>query len=345
MGDIPWPDYMSMRHPQLFEYQCAHVQKIVEVSNRFDNVIYEICNEPGGLVSPEAPTLEEVNDWQMAIAEVVRRTEADLSRQHLIAGQEAFAYSLPDESRRSGPDVHQFADRSFDTLGFDVVNMHPLSNMVYREQYYDLGQFMSARLRLDALRQYCLDLYAERKPLNLDEDNAASQYKDPCGWTIHRKRAWTALLCGAHYDVIDFSINNYLETGTPASQRGLRAWIGHLAEFIHSIDLPRARPQAHLLTRQPPHTVASVLAVEGVDYCIYLADAREQGDAGAGEAISGEIVLDLPAGRYNISCFSPVTGLASPALSVNGGQQTHISLPAFCHDLVVRVVRITDCAD
>ena len=117
---------------------------------------------------------------------------------YLIAGQEAFAYSLPDESQRTGPDVHQFADQTFDTLTFfDVANMHPLSNMIYRGRHYDLGQFMCGRLCLRNLRQYCLDLYQEPKPLNLDEDNAASQYKDPTGWTIHRKRAWTTLLCRA----------------------------------------------------------------------------------------------------------------------------------------------------
>ena len=337
LEDIPWPDYMSMRHAQLFALQCAHVQKIVEVTNRFDNVIYEICNEPGGLVGAEYPTLEEVNAWQMAIGDVVRRTEASLPKQHLIAGQEAFAYRLPDESRRSGPDVHQFADLTFDTLAFDVVNMHPLSNMVYRDRYYDLGQFMQAQLRLRNFRQYCLDLYHEQKPLNLDEDNAASQYKDLTGWTIHRKRAWTALLCGAHYDVIDFSIHNYLETGTPASQAAIRSWIGHLAGFIHSVDLLRARPLADCLQQQPAHTVASVLAVEGQDYCIYLADARERDDAGAGEAIDGEIVLDLPAGDFKMCCYSPVTGLYSPAIAVSGGQETHIILPTFSHDLLVRI--------
>ena len=48
MEEIAWPDYMSMRQRRLFAHQCAHVRQIVEATNRFDNVIYEICNEPGG---------------------------------------------------------------------------------------------------------------------------------------------------------------------------------------------------------------------------------------------------------------------------------------------------------
>ncbi len=211
-AEIQWPEYMTQRHPRLFSYQEALVRKIVQETNQYDNVIYEICNEPGGnLDLGSSPTAGEVNDWQTALAQVLRQTESGLPNKHLIAGQEAFAYTLPDESQRSGPDVHQFADWTFNKMSFfDAGNMHPLSNMIYQGRHYNLGQFMNGSLSLRNLRQYCLDLYPEPKPLNLDEDNAASQYKNPDGWTIHRKRAWTTLLCGSHYDVIDFSIINLL---------------------------------------------------------------------------------------------------------------------------------------
>ena len=338
LADIAWPEYMSLRRPELFARQERHARRIVEETKRYDNVIYEICNEPGGLAGPGLPTLEEVNQWQMALREVVVEAEADLPHKHLIAGQEAFAYSLPDESGRSGPDVHQFADRSFDSLGFDVVNMHPLSNMIHRGRHYDLGQFMRGRLRLDALRQYCLHLYRERKPFNLDEDNAASRYKDVRGWTIHRKRAWTTLLCGGHYDMIDFSIINYCETGTADSRRGIRAWMGHLARFVHSMDLVRARP-LDASVKPPPHTVASVFGVEGEDYCIYLADAREWDEGTGGETIGGEIAIDLPDGRFVMSCYSPATGLYSPAAALTGKKDLRIALPDFQDDLVIRFRR------
>lgn len=339
-GTIPWADYMSRRHECLFARQSAHVRKIIEETCRFDNVIYEVCNEPGGAASPEAPTVAEVNGWLKALIAVVRATERRLGTRHLIAGEEAFAYTLPDESRRTGPDVFQFADESFDTLGFDVVNMHPVSNMIYRGRYYDLGAFMRGDLRLENLRRYCLDLYREKQPVNLDEDNAAAQYKNTFGWTIHRKRAWTAVFCGAHYDVIDFSINNGLETGTPASQAGLRAWIGHLARFTRTVDLVRSRPREDVLRKTPPHTVGAVLAVPAEDYCVYLADARERDDRGAGEPIKGDLLLNLPRGAYEAACYSPVTGLYSPAVPIRGGQGVRVRLPEFCDDLVVRLRRV-----
>ena len=71
--------------------------------------------------------------------------------------------------------------------------------------------------------------------------NCASLYRDEIGWTIHRKRAWTALLSGSHYDYIDFSINVGAEAGTEASRVKIRTWMKNLSEFFHSFDFPRSR--------------------------------------------------------------------------------------------------------
>lgn len=324
---IPWQDYLSLRHPEYFARQAAHVRKIVEETNCYDNIFYEICNEPGGAHpdGPEHPTPDEVDDWQRALAGVIRETEAGLPKKHLIAGQEAFIWG----------EWEQTSTRSFRDFPIDIVNMHPLPNTTYDGQSFDMGRFMMKELKLRAVRDYCLATYHEPKPLNYDEDNAASQYREPGGWTVHRKRAWTTLMCGCHYDYIDFSLICGQEAGTPESQADIRSWMKHLSEFVHTIDLVRARPVLGLLTEQPAHTIDSILAVPGEDYCIYLADAREVTDPGCGDPIDGRLALELPDGKYQVSCYSPVTGMSSPALSVSGGGVS-FGLPQFTHDLVVR---------
>ena len=336
---VEWQDYMSMRHEGIFKRQCEHVREIVRRTNRYDNIIYEICNEPGGNAVPGGPTLEEVNAWQTEIARVIRETENELPNRHLISGEEAFAYYLDDESMKDGSGVYQFVENTFKMDAFDVVNMHPQTNLMYRGRNYNLGQFMRGRLTLRDFQQYCLDLYPESKPLNLDEDNAATQYKNTMGWTIHRKRAWTSLFCGAHYDMIDFSIINGFETGTEASRCGLRTWFGHLARFIHGIDLLKARPEPEVLVEAPGHIIGSVLAVKGDAYEIYIADAREREEPGAGDTITGEIVVDLPEGNFSVSCYSPETGLESPAVIFKGGRRACFKVPPFRDDMVVRIKR------
>jgi len=331
LDDIHWQDYMSTRHRKFFARQAAHVRKIVEETNRYDNVIYEICNEPGGAhpERPENPSPDEVNEWQMALRQVIGQTEAGLPNKHLVVGQETFTWEPWEQS----------STKTFHELPFDVVNVHPLPGTTYQGANYDMGRFMSKELKLRAVRDFCLATYSAPKPLNLDEDNVASQYKDFDGWTIHRKRAWTTLLSGAHYDYIDFSIINYCETGTPESNRHIRTWIKHLSEFIHSLDLVRARPVRGFLVKQPPNTVESVFAVEGEDYAVYLADERELTEEGCGEPIEGEIAFALPKGSYRVSCYSPVTGLYSPGIGIAGGSNVAFSLPEFRHDIVVRIVR------
>lgn len=347
--EITWPDYLSQRHPKLYAYQVAHLTRIVQETNRYDNVIYEICNEPGGNVAgADHPSCAEVNAWLASMIAKVRELEAALPAQHLIAGQEAFAYD---------PFI-QWSDKSFRQLDYDVVNMHPLPATTFDGVEYDLGQFMSKQLRLAALRDYCLATYAEPRPLNQDEDNIASQYKDVEAWTIHRKRAWTTVLCGAHYDYIDFSITIYTPTGTPQSNRAIRSWMKVLSEFIHSFDLAQARPLVELLVEVPPSTLGVAYGVAGEDFCIYLADARElpaardlpntaEGDPEAGSPIAGSLLLNLPAATYQVHCLDPKSDLASPnfspSITIQGSAQTHLPLPTFIDDLVIRftVVRFT----
>lgn len=336
----PAPEYLSMRHPALFERQCAHVRRIVSETRRYDNVIYEICNEPGGRASAaEGPLVDEVNAWLDALIAVVREADHGGSGRHLIAGQEAFV---------DKPFV-QTLDRGYDAMDYDVVNVHPLPETRLRGADHHLGEFMSKQLRLQAFRDMTLAAHAERKPLNHDEDNVASQYRDPDGWTVHRKRAWVALLCGAHYDVIDFSIQPFLEEGTPDAQTHLRSWFRHLSTYVHGLDLVRSRPLPEALRASPAETIAVVYGVPGADYTVYVADAREyrgirgldspDADAGAGEAgtaIGGALLLDLPEATLAVSRFDPTTGQSAALEPVRGGPATRIDLEPFRHDVVIR---------
>lgn len=339
---IPWFDYNTRRHPKLLAVQEAYARRMVEEVNRYDNVILEICNEPGGGTGiPGSPDPDEVNDWLDHFLRLVRQTEATLPHRHLIAGQEAFAYKLPDEAVNPR-DVHQFCARSFGEMDVDAVNLHPLSNMPVGNRRYDLGRFMHAQLHLHAYRDYCLELYAQRKPLTLDEDNCATQYRDPTGWNIHRKRAWTALFCGAHYNMIDFAILPGREMGTEASQRGLREPIGHAARFLHTFDLLRARPLPDAVLQSPEPACTSAFGVDGHDVAVYLADPREIDAPGHGAPIGGALTLRIPDGDYRLSCTDPLTGMSSPQIACRAQRGTlECVVPEFVHDRVVRVQRAT----
>jgi len=77
IGNVHRTEALTLSHKNLVAVQTAMVEKIVRELNGFDNLYYEICNEPyfGGV------TL----DWQAHIAQTIVRTEASLPNKHLIA--------------------------------------------------------------------------------------------------------------------------------------------------------------------------------------------------------------------------------------------------------------------
>ncbi|MCX5682738.1 MAG: hypothetical protein NT049_03535 [Planctomycetota bacterium] len=77
VGDLKKDDVHTLKNGPLLERQLAVTRKIVTELNAFDNLYFEIANEPyfGGI------TLE----WQKRIAAEIAAAEADLPKKHLVA--------------------------------------------------------------------------------------------------------------------------------------------------------------------------------------------------------------------------------------------------------------------
>ena len=329
IGKVEWQEYNSLRDPLLVERQTAYTRKIVQETSSYDNIYYEVCNEPGGGLTNHV-TPAEVDSWQEKMAATIREELRKMNRKHLVVGQNAFSYA---------PRFYQGFDASFSGQMLDAVNIHPLPDLNFHGRTYQLGNFMSKELQLEDFRDFFLATYSERKPNISDEDNAASLYRDVAGWTIHRKRAWMAVVCGGHYDYIDFSIQAGAEAGTEESRRNIRIWMKNLSEFIHSFDFIRAKPAPGWIATQPAPLVAAALAKPGEDYIAYLADGRELFDPAAGGPIMGPIMFDLPMGTYRACFYSPCAGVYSPGVRLTGGGRVRLEIPSFEHDIVLRVTR------
>jgi hypothetical protein len=332
VGQIAWQEYITLTDKELVRRQIAFARKIIQETSGYDNVYYEICNEPGGS-TPGHATSADVDAWQEEMARVMREEMGRLGRPHLLSGQQAFTYA----ARNAFPMDATFAGKTF-----DIANDHPLPNTLFNGRTFEMGNFMSKELKLEDVGGFCREAYSQPKPTVLDEDNAASLYRDIAGWTIHRKRAWTALLSGCHYDYIDFSITVGSEAGTAASRAGIRTWMQHLSEFMESFDFVHSRPSVDWISSYPEHIAASGLVSAGADYVAYFADRRELSDPHAGEEIKASISLALPPGSYDVSLYSPATGESSPAIRIEGGGKSNLPLPNFKQDIVIRATRRKD---
>lgn len=72
-------EVLSLKHPDILEIQEKMVRKIVETLKDFDNLYYEVCNEPyfGDLDALEA--------WEQHITGVIADAERDFMHKHLIS--------------------------------------------------------------------------------------------------------------------------------------------------------------------------------------------------------------------------------------------------------------------
>ena len=77
IGSCARTEVYTLKHPRLLAVQLAVTRKIVRELNKWDNVYFEVCNEPyfGGV------TME----WQHRIVDEIVRVEAALPNKHLIS--------------------------------------------------------------------------------------------------------------------------------------------------------------------------------------------------------------------------------------------------------------------
>ena len=77
IGDVARAEVLALKDARLTEAQDAMVRKIVTELRDFDNLYYEICNEPyfGGVTAA----------WQEHIAKTIAQTEQSFPKHHLIA--------------------------------------------------------------------------------------------------------------------------------------------------------------------------------------------------------------------------------------------------------------------
>ena len=77
IGNVPRTEVYTLKHKDLLAVHEAFVRKVVAELKDFDNLYYEICNEPyfGGV------TL----DWQARVAQTIVDAEKDFPHKHLIA--------------------------------------------------------------------------------------------------------------------------------------------------------------------------------------------------------------------------------------------------------------------
>jgi hypothetical protein len=281
---IDWKKLHTLENGNILARQQSYVRKLVREANAFDNVIFEIQNEPwsdrgvlAGVVNPYLqlpgrdtyPNSVDVADelsvaWQARVAEWIASEESALANRHPIA-QNYCNFRFP---------VRQLVP------GVSVVNFH----YAYPEAVllnYSLGKAIS---------------YDETGFLGHDDAS-------------YRRQAWNFMLSGGSvFDSLDYSFSVGREDGSDTEPNGpgggsaaLRRQLRILSEFLKEFPLEDVAPD----TRTVKHAAgvyARVLSSPGGAYGIYL-------DGGG----PSEVTLDLPAGEYSGAWIDVETGAVARA--------------------------------
>jgi len=290
-------------------FQERLVRKLVRELNPFDNLLFELQNEPwadhhsmGDFINPylpdqhrwpnavEIPTPEAVA-WQAQVAAWIRDEEQSLPARHLI-GQNVANFRLALRPSDYTPDA-------------DIIHFH----YAYPEAAwwnYGLG-----------------------KLIGYDE----SGFKGPSD-AAYRREAWTFLLAGGGlFNSLDYSFTEGHEDGTDTSPNGpgggsprLRQQLKILSRFIHSFEFVRMKPDFSTV-KQAYGVQAVGLSDPGKEHAFYL-----RGRAPA------ELLLSLPAGSYLAEWIDPLEGATLKTERFEPGRGTvRLISPPFEDEIALRI--------
>ncbi|MGD9494849.1 MAG: cellulase family glycosylhydrolase [Armatimonadota bacterium] len=278
-------------HAGLLAIQEQMVRKVVAELAEFDNLYYEIMNEP---YAREVPA-----DWQRHIAAAIADAQSDGPR-HLISQNIA-----NHQAQVTDPDPN-----------VSILNFHYAWPPTTVGLNYALGRAIG--------------------------DNETG-FKGTAGFP-YRREAWAFMIAGGGlFSHLDYSFTVGHEDGSfelPEKQPGgggpsLRRQLRVLADFLRGFDFVRMAPLPEAITGDLPQGLhAFVLAEAGRQYAVYLCHEEPRPNA-----VSAELLLELPAGTYTLAWLNTLTGETEGGerLEHEGGALRLVS-PPFPEDLALEVM-------
>lgn len=311
IGNLGRREFNTLKNPKVIACQKAMIEKIAGELNAYDNVIYEICNEPWAddqvrslpllkTIMPRnsnhewliwAPGASQAMlDWQRELTATMVAAEKTLAKRHLIAQNYAnFKQSLTEVDP-------QISMLNFHYAWPEVVQMN----------------------------------YGWECPINFDESGFSGSAD-----STYLAQAWAFMLAGgAIFNNLDYSFYVGAEDGTGTNEAPgggstvLRKQLRVLHDFLRSFHFIRMRPD-YGLVYHAPGLETYVLSEPGQQYAIALHGQSR-----------GFVKLNAPKGRYSFEWISPADGsvLASGSFRSKGGYTTlQFDHPESLHAL--RIIR------
>lgn len=301
----------DIRNADVMKYQKAYIQKIATELNGFDNVIYDICDEPN---------LQGLPDGS------IRVNNDSLIRPWIIEMKNAFLMA-----EQSLPKKH--------LIGQTVQNLSPDHS---DETWCEWLPTEYVRPAEKALRLN----YKANKPLVNVETNyyGISLTKDGYDINAVRIEGWWYMMSGGA-GCINLNGEYYRgnENGGSDTQTRIAPQKKILMEFMQSLELEGLNAYSKF-SHSATDGFCSAISESGKQYALYIFHGRYDSEWGANflaapGSYKDTIVLNsVPAGEYLAEWIDPVSGAvkSSESLDSDGGELKLIT-PEYTIDMALRI--------
>jgi hypothetical protein len=313
--DISKESVQTLNNGPVLRYQESFVRKIVRELNEYDNLIYEIQNEPWSDHTFRAALKSEYyNKQDFASPGSEWRNVVDIADEASLDWQKKIAFFITDEESHLGK-KHLIA-QNYCNFYFPVTEVDPAVSVMNFHYAYPV-----------VIEQN----YEYNRVIGFDESGFAGSND-----ATYRKQAWNFILAGGGlFNNLDYSFAIGSEDGTAVNKapgggsKDLRKQLKVLYDFISSFNFVLMKPDYNTAL-QSPGAFIRVLSEPGKQYAAYLFNGNQC-----------NLILTLPKGKYKVEWINTSDGsvMKTEIIRHQGSEVTLIS-PEYSEDIGLRLIRV-----
>jgi hypothetical protein len=323
IGKCHFNDGQTLNDTALVRIEANYVSKIVREVNAYDNVILEICDE----TTVHGTPLDLAAEWTRYMIKVIKDTEKQLPKKHLIAQQ------VMGQLNGAG-DFSENKDVSVIVGQYVGVQYYGDGRATYHDAVQEGGI-----LALD-------DKYTCNKPIEFNE----TEYY-PLGYkkdsiADSRVEAWEFIVGGgAGFNHLNGRFTAESPKGdTPDNLKILNS-LKNLTTFINSFDYTHMQPDRQFIV---PNSLSDfvhwrVISRTGKQYALYFHHSMLEYSAYTVRPgnYNTKMEINIPPGKYRFEWIVPETGLACKTEVIeNKSDRLSLTAPLHTIDMALRINRI-----
>jgi hypothetical protein len=306
--NIKAPDYMSLSNGNILDFQRKYILKLVNELNQYDNVIFNIANEPWFFNQEytgfSSPARDETKAWFREVSDWIINEEKKLPKKHI--------------------------------LSVDYCNEGQVITNEELEKYWTNISVFNHHYDKDAA-SVRLNYKSIPRAFAFNETGLMPKYSE-----AYRIQGWRYMMSGgALYNNLDFTFQVGHEDGSGNAEFScewyqgsgdprVRMEISQLAKFFNTLDFVHMQPVKDLFTVYFGDREYYILANPGRQYAIYVLGG-----------VNTIYRLSVPFGKYRVSWIDPATGIKIRQDEVNHTSgELRLQGPDYKTDMAIRIDRM-----